>query len=247
MNSTGSRVIAIACAYKDTSNVLKVLSVFPDNVVSEFCIMVDGATQFEANIIKRAALKIKTPVKVISHENRKGVGSAIREGVNYAIENNYEIAVVFAGNNKDDPREMSRLISPLLNGEYDYVQGSRFLPGGKAVRNPLLRGVFSRTYPFIWTMLTHVRCTEVTNGFRAYRLEIFSDKRININQSWLDEYELEYYLHYKVLTLGYRVKEVPVSKTYPRGHKGGYSKISPLKDWWKIIRPLVYLKLHLVD
>jgi hypothetical protein len=56
-------------------------------------------------------------------------------------------------------------------------------------------------------------------------------------------YQLEYYLHYKALTLGYRTKEVPVSKTYPYRHKGGYSHIRPLHDWWGIVGPLLYLRL----
>jgi dolichol-phosphate mannosyltransferase len=99
----------------------------------------------------------------------------------------------------------------------------------------------------VWTLLTNVRCTDVTNGFRAYSLRIFSDKRVDIWQSWLDNYELEYYIHYKVLTLGYRMKEVPVSKVYPYRHKGGYSNISPFRDWWKIVGPLVYLRLGVKD
>jgi len=82
----------------------------------------------------------------------------------------------------------------------------------------------------------------ITNGFRAYKLKIFLDKQINIWQDWLDDYELEYYIHYKVLTLDYKFKEVPVSKIYPYRHKGGYSNISPFHDWWKIVGPLIYLK-----
>jgi dolichol-phosphate mannosyltransferase len=115
------------------------------------------------------------------------------------------------------------------------------------VKNPFLRGVFSRLYPFFWTLLTDVRCTDVTNGFRAYKLKIFSDRRINIWQGWLDSYELEYYIHYKVLALGYKMKEVPVSKVYSYSHKGGYSNISPFRDWWKIVGPLVYLTLGVKD
>ena len=80
-----------------------------------------------------------------------------------------------------------------------------------------------------------------TNGFRAYKLSLFKDKRININQEWLDRYELETYLHFKVLTLGYKVKEIPVSKDYLSGVKK-YSKIRPVFDWWKMIRPIFLLK-----
>jgi len=52
-------------------------------------------------------------------------------------------------------------------------------------------------------------------GFRVYRVSLFEDPRINIWQDWLDKYEYEYYVHWKVYTLGYKVKEVPVTKAYP--------------------------------
>jgi dolichol-phosphate mannosyltransferase len=248
MNDAGSfKKIAIIPVYKDTGSIVKVLSKFRDKIVDEICIVVDCATKDDLDEIGKAAANIETPVHVIENRERKGVGCAIREGIEYALGNGYDVAVVMAGNNKDNPREIPRLLKPILKEDYDYVQGSRFLPGGKREKNPFLRGVFSRLFPFFWTMFTDVRCTDVTNGFRAFRLKIFSDKRINIWQDWLDSYELEYYIHYKVLTSGYKTKEVPVSKIYPYRHKGGYSNISPLRDWWKIVGPLIFLKLNIKD
>jgi dolichol-phosphate mannosyltransferase len=222
---------------------VNVLAKFPDKIVDEICIAVDCATKGDLEEIRKAAAKIGTPVHIINSKERKGVGYAIREGIRYALDHGYDVAVLMAGNNKDDPREIHRLLNPIMRGDYDYVQGSRFLPGGRRVKTPILRGIFSRLYPLIWTLFTDIRCTDVTNGFRAYKLKIFNDKRINIWQSWLDGYGLEYYIHYKVLTLDYKTKEVPVSKVYPYRHKGGYSKISPLRDWWKIVGPLIYLKI----
>ena len=242
-NTDSFKKVAIVPVYNDTGNIVKVLAKFTDKIVDEICIVVDCATKDDLDEIGKASAKIGTPVHVIENKERKGVGYAIREGVEYAVGKGYDVAVVMAGNDKDDPREIPRLLTPILKEGCDYVQGSRFLPGGKRVKNPFLRGVFSRLFPFFWTLFTNIRCTDVTNGFRAYKLKVFSDKRINIWQSWLDSYELEYYIHYKVLTLGYKTKEVPVSKVYPYRYKGGYSNISPLRDWWKIVGPLVYLKL----
>jgi dolichol-phosphate mannosyltransferase len=248
MNDADSlKKIAIIPVYNDTGNIVKVLAKFRNKIVDEICIVTDCATEDDLDEIGKAAAKLGTSVHVIRNRERKGVGYAIREGVEYALGNGYDVVVVMAGNNKDDPREIPRLLTPILKEGYDYVQGSRFLLGGKRVKNPFLRGVFSRLYPFIWTLLTNVRCTDVTNGFRAYKLKIFLDKRIDIWQGWLDSYELEYYIHYKVLALGYKMKEVPVSKVYPYRHKGGYSNISPFRDWWKIVGPLVYLKLGVKD
>ena len=237
------RKIAIIPVYHDAGNIAKVLAKFRDKIVDEICVVVDCATEEELDEIGKAAEKVGTPVHIISNNERMGVGYAIREGIEYALNNEYDVAVVLAGNNKDDPREIPRLLKPVLEEGYDYVQGSRFLLGGKRVRTPFLRGVFSRLYPFFWTLFTDVRCTDVTNGFRAYNLKIFSDRRVNIWQDWLNDYELEYYIHWKVLTSGYKTKEVPVSKVYPYRHRGGYSQISPFRDWWKIVGPLVYLTL----
>jgi len=243
MNDADSlKKIVIIPVYNDRGNIVKVLAKFKDKIVDEICIVADCLTKDDLDEIRRASSKIRTSVHVIRNGERKGVGYAIREGIEYALDKGYDVALVMAGNNKDDPREAPRLLAPILKEGYDYVQGSRFLPGGKRVKNPLLRGVFSRFFPFFWTLFTNVRCTDVTNGFRAYKLKIFWDKRINIQQSWLDGYQLEYYIHYKVLTLGYKTKEVPVSKIYPYRHKGGYSSISPIRDWWKIVGPLIYLK-----
>ena len=239
------RKIAIIPVYHDSGNIRKVLTKLPVGIVDEICLVVDCATKEESDEIIEVSGRIETPVRIIFNNERKGIGFAIREGIEYALNNRYDLVVVMAGNSKDDPREIPRLLEPIQKEGYDYVQGSRFLPGGKRVKNPFLRGVFSRIYPFVWTLFTNIRCTDVTNGFRAYRLEIFCDKRIDIWQDWLNNYELEYYVHYKVLTLGYKMKEVPVSKTYSYRHKGGYSKIAPFRDWWKIVGPLVYLKLGL--
>jgi len=88
-----------------------------------------------------------------------------------------------------------------------------------------------------------VHVTDVTNGFRAYRLSLFDDPRIRIDQDWLEHYELEYYLNWKAITLDYRVLEVGVSKTYPAS--GGYSKIRRVLDWWSIVKPTLLLWLRL--
>ena len=238
-------VISIIPIYQDSSNILKVLSKFKGVQVDEICVIADCLANTDLNKIKTMQKRIGITISIISHEKRKGIGSAIRQGIQYALSRGYEVVVVLAGNNKDDPKEIPLLLTPILKGGYDYVQGSRFLAGGKSDRNPFFRKIFSRLYPFLWTMITKVRCTDVTNGFRAIRLSIFLNPQIDINQRWLDSYQLEYYIHFKVLNLCYRMKEVPVSKTYPHGHKGGYSKISPFRDWWSIVGPLIYLALKI--
>lgn len=235
--------LAIIPVYGQVGKIGSVLGKFRDPVIDEICLVVDCPTKRLLQEIEIAGNEIEIPIHIVKNSRRMGVGFALREGYAHALGCGFDIVVVMAGNGKDDPREIPRVLVPILKEGYDYVQGSRFLPGGRRVKNPVLRGIFSRLYPFLWTLVTDIRCTDVTNGLRAYRTLILKDRRINLWQSWLDGYGLEYYLHFKVLKLRYKTKEVPVSKVYAHRHKGGYSEISPLRDWWQIVSPFIYLTL----
>lgn len=179
--------------------------------------------------------------RVIRHPRNRGIGAAIRTGLLAARDAGFDVVVVMAASGKDRPEEIPALLARLDEG-HDYVQGSRFLEGGSSVNLPLARGVLIRMFTVMFRILSGSAGTDVTNGFRAYRLSLLDDPRVRIEQTWLDRYELEYYLHWKALTLGYRVCEVPVSKTYP-ARRRGYSKIRPLIDWWHIVRPALLLAL----
>ena len=180
---------------------------------------------------------------VIRLGRNRGVGAAIRAGLDVAKAAGCDVAVVMAASGKDRPEEIPNLLAALDAGG-DYIQGSRFMAGGESVNLPLVRALLIHAFTLMFRILTGFAGTDVTNGFRVYRLSILDDPRVRIHQSWLDRYELEYYLHWKAITLGYRVREVPVSKTYP-DRKTHYSKIRPVIDWWHMVRPALLLALHL--
>ena len=204
--------------------------------VTEVIFVDDGSTDDTPAFLE------KSGVTVLRHEARKGVGVCLRDGINHLLAKHFDIVVIMAGNGKDDPREIPRVTAPILNEDADYVQGSRFLAGGSFKNLPFARRVMIFLYTALWSLLMARKVTDVTNGFRAYRLSLFNDKNIQIDQTWLDTYGLEYYLHYKVLaSTKYRFKEVAVSKNYPS--RKNYSKIRPILDWWSIIGPLLLLRL----
>ena len=219
------------------------LEKFRPEYVDEICLVLDDPSSKTIAEIEKSKGKIGIPVKIIQNPIRGGIGHAIKQGYGYALSHGLDLIVVMAGNGKDDPAEIPRLTRPICEDGYDYVQGSRFLPGGRREKNPFLRSIFTRLFPYVWTLFTGTPITEVTNGFRAYKASILNDPRINVWQSWLDGYELEYYVHYKVLTVGYRFGERPVSKDYSAVYKRKYSHISPVRDWWQIVGPIFLLRL----
>jgi len=163
----------------------------------------------------------------------------------YALEKDYDVIVLVAGNDKDDPLLIPRLLQPILEEGYSFVQGSRYMKGGGYGKIPFYRVVATKfVHPFLFSLAARRWVSESTNGFRAYRTSLLRDTRIDLNQDWLDKYELEPYLYLKAIRLGYRVKEVPVTKFYPPKIEG-YTKMKPITGWWSILRPIVYLGLGL--
>jgi dolichol-phosphate mannosyltransferase len=183
---------------------------------------------------------------VVVNDGSTDVGSAIRTGIQYALENGFEAVVVTSGSGKTRSCEAPRLIDALEGQGLDFAQGSRYVAGGWAGNMPFQRVIGTRVYSWCFSALAGRWIADASSGFRAMTTAFLKDPRIDLDQEWLDRYELEPYLLYKAITLGYRLREVPVSIEYPPPIPGvPYTRIRALVDWWRIIRPAVFLRFGL--
>lgn len=223
--------------YNEGDKIRRVVEKFNQYDLYDVVIVDDGSTDGAVAEIARLA-----PVTVVTNAARRGAGYTTRQTIHYARTKGYPFVIFVSGNDKDDPSDVERFVKA-LEGGFDFVQGSRFLPGGRFGSMPFYRQVATRSiHPALFSMIVGRRFTDSTNGFRAMRTRLADDPRMDIEQSWLDEYELEPYLFYYAVTLGYRVTEVPVSKIYPPKAEG-YTKMRPFSGWWSILRPILYLGL----
>ena len=193
----------------------------------------DGSTD------KTAQLATEAGAVAIRQPQNMGVGAALRTGYLQAQQDGADIVVTMGGDDQDMPEQIPRVLQPILEQDYDLVQGSRWLAGGATIDIPLFRRITTKTYAIVLRLASGFPFTDGTNGFRAFRTNLVS--KINLNQEWLNHYELEPYILYNAVKLGLKVKEVPVTKRYHI--KRGYSKMVPLLDWWRILRPIIFLRL----
>lgn len=234
----GLRVLAVPVAFNEEKKIRSVLGRFKGvEGVDQVLLLDDASTDGTPGVAREFGYE------VLSQPKRSGVGAAIRRAIRYGREHKFDVLVVLAGNDKDRPVEIPRLVKPIAEQGYDFVQGSRYLPGGDYGNMPLYRQITTRyVHPLLLSAAAGRRITDSTNGFRAIRLSCFDDKRIDIDQDWLDRYELEPYLYFKFIKLGYKVGEAPVTKIYPPKELG-YTKMRPITGWWSILRPIFLLGL----
>ena len=178
---------------------------------------------------------------VIKHNVNRGVGAAIRSGINWAKERGYDFIVVMSSNGKMRPLDLPKIVTPILEDVADYVTGSRFMAGGNCSRLPPMRKLVIPIFSFLCSLFLAKRFSDITCGFRAYKLKLFESPQVRIDQEWLDRYEMEYYIHYWACRNSLRIIEVPITIRYDHLEKGRETKIKPLYGWWSIVRTYLYL------
>jgi dolichol-phosphate mannosyltransferase len=184
-------------------------------------------------------------LRVVKHAKRLGQRGLLASLRKRLGEGGFDFAVTLAGNGKDDPREMVRLLRPLVRGEADVVQGSRYLEGTRSRNMPRLRAVATKIiHPILTSIAARRRLTDSTNGFRSYRRQVLLDRRMGVDAPWLSGYAVEPFLLIRSARLGYRLLEVSVSKTYPSPGEA-YTKMRPFADGWGILKPALLMALGL--
>jgi dolichol-phosphate mannosyltransferase len=172
---------------------------------------------------------------------KKGPGklsAQMRMAFAWALNEGYEGVVVVDGNGKDDISAIPDFIKKLDEG-YDHIQGSRFIPGGKAINTPLSReiGLHVLHAPLI-SLAARQRHTDTTNGFRGYSAKLLSNEDVAVFRDVFQTYELHYYLAIESSRRKqYQTIETPVTRAYPKKGKTP-TKISPVKGNIHVLKVL---------
>lgn len=183
--------------------------------------------EFIANAGVRAVLTKTGPGKL---------SAQLRMAYAWCLQQGYTGIVTIDGNGKDGVEAVVDMVEKLGQG-YDYVQGSRYLPGGVSENTPLERTVANRgIHAPLLSLAGWHWYTDTTNGFRAYSARYLLDPRVRPFRDVFQRYELLFYLTVRAGQIGMKVSQVPVQRRYPANSAvptkidGISSKLSVLKQ-----------------
>lgn len=172
----------------------------------------DGST--DLNFL--AAVGVKTLLVKIGPGRQ---GAQFRMGFDYILKHDYRGVITMDGNDKDSVDNIPDFIRE-LEENYDFIQGSRFIHGGRHENTPLVRLLAIRLIHAPWiSLIARYRWTDTTSAYRGISRRVLEDPRLNIFRGIFTTYELLYYMSAYVPRLGFRVKEIPVARKYPEAGK----------------------------
>ena len=142
-------------------------------------------------------------------------GAQLRMGFWFALERGYDGILTIDGNNKDSIESVPFFIEKLEQG-YDFIQGSRYVAGGKAINTPLIRHLAVQFIhsPMISITAKH-KFTDSTNAFRGYSKKYLTHPKVQPFRDLFIGYELLAFLSVRATQIGLKVTEVPVERRYP--------------------------------
>ena len=234
----GLSICVVMASWNEEGKVGHGVEAVSNQIVDSVLVVDNGSTDLTSFEAKNAG------AIVIDHPNNLGAGGGYRTGWLYGSVKKFDLIVELAGDNQDVPSEIPRAVDKLIDDNLDYVQGSRWLAGGKRENMTISRTILTWVYSLLFRILFRKKITDATNGFRVFRREVLDNPKLNLWQDWLLQYEMEPYLLIQTCQAGYKVAEVPVTKRYHHDMKDN-TKMVPFKSWWSILRPLFLLSLKI--
>jgi len=197
------KCLIIVPAFNEATVLQQVLLSIKKNVPS-FSILVvnDGSSDNTSDI----ASKVKK-VRVANHPINRGLGAAINTGLSFAKKNNFDLAVTIDADGQHDPKDIKKLIKPIINNQADIVIGSRIISTLGQI--PLDRIIIIKASNFLTWLLYGETTTDSLSGFRA-----FSKKAIKSIHLKTDRMEVSNELFSEINRLKLKVKEVPIRVIY---------------------------------
>ena len=179
-------ILIIVPAYDEEGGIQGVLRRIPDEVLGHpvKTVVVDDGSKDATAALARAE-----GVPVVTHVVNRGQGDALRTGFAIARAEQALAVVNLDADGQYKPEELDRLVGPIIEGEADFVLGSRFM--GFYEESGSVRHIGVVFFSRLMSLLTGVKVSDCTNGYRAIRVSELHkmdlrEDRFNANEITLE-------------------------------------------------------------
>ena len=215
------KLVVMIPAYNEEATIGEVIKNIPREIEGiskvEVLVVEDGSTDKTVEVARKAGAD-----RIISEKQRIGLARAFEKGKDAALEMGADIIVNIDADNQYDPKEIPKLIQPILDGKAEIVLGDRQI--SKLTHMPYSKKIGNRIATFVTRKLSGLRISDAQTGFRAFSRK--AALMLNVLSDYTYTQEMIIQAAYKKL----KIVEVPVEF---RKRKGKSRLISSLWGYAK--------------
>lgn len=197
-----SIVLPVYNEKESLSLMIKILNLSLD-FEKEIIIVYDDENDNSIPITKKLQESFQN-IKLVHNDLGKGVKFAVTTGIKNAKFENILITTV----DEIFPIiSIDKMLSMLVEENYDFVSGTRYKGGGKRLGGSLIGHLLSRLANKSFRILTNFPLSDLTTGIKMFKKEIFNKIQIDTPPvGWVFAFELSI----KAYALNYKIGEVPL-------------------------------------
>ena len=203
-----TKIAVVLPTYNEKENIQKIIpQILSQNKNISIIAVDDNSPDGTGKILDQIGKKYNGRVKTL-HRNKRGVGSAVRDGLKEALRLKADYVVQMDADFSHHPKYLPSLIKGINNG-VDITIGSRYAKGGDIISRSTLRNFISRVANFYNRSLLGVwEVKDSAGGFKCSKRTVL--KAINLDTFLSDGYSVGIEQLYRIHKKGFKTKEVPI-------------------------------------
>lgn len=172
----------------------------------EILIVDDNSPDGTGEMAEELARQYTGRIHVMHRAGKMGLGSAYREGFQYALTNGADNVFEMDADFSHDPKYLPEFIK--LMKDYDVVIGSRYKNGISVVNWPIRRLILSWMATKYVRLVTGLKLTDCTTGYKCFSRKAL--EALPLEQIISNGYSFQIEVNYRLTKLGFRIGELPI-------------------------------------
>jgi len=205
--AAAARVLIVIPTYNEVENIKPITSaVLASTPEQVHILVVDDGSPDGTGLLADKISSEHSRVHVLHRSKKQGLGPAYIAGFQWGFENHFEQFIEMDADFSHDPKFLPEMLSRLT--KYDYVIGSRYVPGGGTVNWGLLRKIISRGGSFYARLVLGAPIRDFTGGFNGWHRKVLEAIQLRTLEAGGYSFQIE--LKYRAFKKGFQGTEFPI-------------------------------------
>lgn len=202
-------VLIIIPTYNEIENIeniiISTINLYP---TINILIVDDNSPDLTSKKVENLKPKFKDQLFLMKRLKKEGLGTAYVAGFKWALKNKFNYVFEMDADLSHNPKDIKRILEPMLENNYDVSIGSRYIKGINVVNWPLSRIILSYTASQYVQLITRMNIKDSTSGYICYKKSVLES--IDLDNIKFTGYAFQIEMKYKSYLKNFKIIEVPI-------------------------------------